>query len=133
MAAQGEFGKPAFLKKRAPTLYAIIAIKLSKGLLLLLLGLGVYTLLDKNLPQQFRETVQFLHLDPEKKFFTILASKIAQVTPTNIIWVARGTVLYSLFSLVEGVGLVFRAPWAGWMVKIPFSSVNAVMAYLPCW
>ena len=115
MGAHAESGATAFFKKRAPTLYAIIAIKLGKGLLLLLLGLGVYTLSDSNLPQQFREIVQFFHLDPEKKFFTILANKIAQITPANVIWVARGTVLYSLFSLVEGTGLIFRVPWAGWM------------------
>ena len=45
----------------------------------------------------------------------MLANKIAQITPANVIWVARGTVLYALFSLVEGVGLMFRVPWAGWL------------------
>jgi uncharacterized membrane protein (DUF2068 family) len=30
-------------------------------------------------------------------------------------WWATGTLLYSLFSLVEGIGLMFRAPWAGWL------------------
>ena len=30
-------------------------------------------------------------------------------------WWATGTLLYSLFSLVEGIGLIFRAPWAGWL------------------
>jgi uncharacterized membrane protein (DUF2068 family) len=103
------------VKKRAPTLYAIIAIKLTKGLLLLLLGLGVYKLSDDNLPQEFRELLQFFHLDPEKKFFTQLAMKISRITPANVIWVARGTVLYSLFSLVEGIGLSFRVRWAGWL------------------
>lgn len=103
------------VKRRAPTLYAIIAIKLSKGLLLLLLGAGVYSLHDSNLPEQFRQALQFFHFDPEKKFFTVLANHLAQVTPANVIWVARGTVLYSLFSLVEGTGLVFRVSWAGWL------------------
>ena len=28
---------------------------------------------------------------------------------------ATGTFLYSLFALVEGVGLIFRMPWAGWL------------------
>ncbi len=102
-------------KKRAPTLYVIILIKLSKGLLLLLLGLGVYSLSDNNLPQEFRDMVKFFHLDPEKKFFTGIANHMRNITPTNVIWVARGTVLYSMFSLVEGVGLLFRVPWAGWL------------------
>jgi uncharacterized membrane protein (DUF2068 family) len=29
--------------------------------------------------------------------------------------VVTGSFLYSLFSLVEGVGLIFRVPWAGWL------------------
>lgn len=115
MAEAKSAGKPAEVKKRAPTLYVIILIKLTKGVLLLLLGLGVYSLSDNNLPQQFRDLVKFFHLDPEKKFFTGLANHISKITPTNVLWVARGTVLYSLFSLVEGVGLTFRVSWAGWL------------------
>jgi uncharacterized membrane protein (DUF2068 family) len=103
------------VRKRAPTYYAIIAIKLGKGVLLMLVALGVYSLSDNNLPDEFKQILQFFHLDPEKKFFTELAHKISEITPTNIIWVARGTFLYSCFSLVEGIGLMFRVPWAGWL------------------
>jgi uncharacterized membrane protein (DUF2068 family) len=102
-------------KKRAPTLYLIIAMKLAKGLLLLLLALGVYRMRDNNLPEEFRNGLEFFHLDPEKAFFTELANKIAELSPANLVRLARGTVLYSLFSLVEGFGLLFRAPWAGWL------------------
>ena len=101
--------------KRAPTLYVIIAIKLFKGLALILLAFGVYTLTDNNLPEDFRSLLQSLHLDPESKFFASLEGKIAQITPGSIRWFAAGTFLYSLFSLVEGVGLIFRASWAGWL------------------
>ncbi|MCU0782927.1 MAG: DUF2127 domain-containing protein [Verrucomicrobia bacterium] len=104
-----------FTKKRAPTLYVIIGIKLVKGTLLLLLALGVYSLSDNNLPEQFRGLLQFLHIDPEKKFFSDLENKIALVTPAKVILVAGGAFFYSLFSLVEGVGLIFRVSWAGWL------------------
>jgi uncharacterized membrane protein (DUF2068 family) len=103
------------VKKRAPTLYFIIAMKLAKGLLLLLLAARVYTLHDNNLPQEFRQSLEFFHFDPEKKFWTDLANQISQITPANIVWIAKGTVLYSLFSLVEGAGLLFRVSWAGWL------------------
>jgi uncharacterized membrane protein (DUF2068 family) len=103
------------LKQRAPTLYAIIGIKLFKGIVLLLLALGVYSLSDNDLPEEFRQLLQFFHLDPERKFFADLASQIKEITPTNVIWLARGTFLYSLFSLVEGIGLIFRVSWAGWL------------------
>jgi len=110
-----EKNKTTEIRRRAPTLYAIIAIKLAKGLLLLLLAAGVYSLHDNNLPDEFRQSLQFFHLDPEKAFFTELARKISEITPANVVWVARGTVLYSLFSLIEGTGLVFRVSWAGWL------------------
>lgn len=104
-----------FVKKRAPTLYVIIVIKLLKGTLLLLLALGVYSLSDNNLPEQFGQLLQFLHFDPEKKFFADLETKIALITPAKVLMVAGGAFLYSLFSLVEGVGLIFRVSWAGWL------------------
>jgi|WetSurMetagenome_2_1015567.scaffolds.fasta_scaffold142073_1 uncharacterized membrane protein (DUF2068 family) len=112
-------GSPAeqvpFVKQRAPTLYLIIALKLLKGLLLLLLALGVYSLSDTNLPEEFRRLLAFLHVDPEKKFFVDLAEKVKGITPANVYWVAVGTALYSVFSLVEGIGLTFRVPWAGYL------------------
>lgn len=102
-------------KQRAPTLYVIIAIKLVKGTALLFLALGVYSLSDNNLPDEFRRLLSLLHLDPEKQFFSRMAESISQITPSNLIWVASGTTFYSLFSLVEGIGLIFRVGWAGWM------------------
>ncbi len=102
-------------KSRAPTLYLIILLKLGKGILLLLLAFGVYSLTDNNLPAEFRELLGSLNLDPENKLFTALTAKIERLTPANVRWVATGTLLYSLFSLVEGVGLIFRVVWAGWL------------------
>jgi uncharacterized membrane protein (DUF2068 family) len=32
-----------------------------------------------------------------------------------VLWAAAGTLAYSLFSLVEGIGLMFRVSWAGWL------------------
>lgn len=103
------------IKKRAPTLYAIIAIKLVKGLVLLLIGLGVYTLADNNLNEDYRSLLTWVHADPERQFFSHLAEVVKTITPENIYWVATGTALYSLFSLIEGIGLIFRVGWAGWM------------------
>jgi uncharacterized membrane protein (DUF2068 family) len=102
-------------KKRAPTLYVIIAIKLVKGLIALLLAFGVYKLAGKDLQEIFDRFLHWIHLDPENRFLSDLGDKLDQITPANVRWLATGTFLYSLFSLVEGVGLIFRASWAGWL------------------
>ncbi|HLX70165.1 MAG TPA: DUF2127 domain-containing protein [Verrucomicrobiae bacterium] len=102
-------------KQRAPTLYFIIVVKLIKGTLALLLAFGVYRLSGRNLGDVFDNTLRMIHLDPENKFLSDMGDKLDQITPANVRWFATGTFLYSLFALVEGVGLMFRVPWAGWL------------------
>jgi uncharacterized membrane protein (DUF2068 family) len=106
---------PVLKKKRAPTLYFIIFVKLLKGTLVLLLAFGVFKLAGRDLSGLLDQMLRVIHLDPENSFWSGIGDKLDQITPANVRWVATGTLLYSLFSLVEGVGLIFRAPWAGWL------------------
>jgi uncharacterized membrane protein (DUF2068 family) len=103
------------VKQRAPTLYAIIGIKLLKGLLFVALGLVMYTLSDNDLPAEYRHLLQHLRLNPERRFWADLAVQIGQLTEAKVLWAAAGTLFYSLFSLVEAFGLMFRIRWVGWM------------------
>jgi uncharacterized membrane protein (DUF2068 family) len=103
------------VKKRAPTLYLIIAIKLLKGAALVLLALGVLSLANKDLPDTFNQFLQWVHLDPERSFFTAIADWLNTITPTNMRAVALGMFLCGLFLSVEGLGLAFRAKWAIWL------------------
>lgn len=114
-AAETTRSKSNVITRRAPTLYAIIAIKLLKGLLFVSLGFIAYSLSDNDLPYEYRRLLHFLRLNPENKFFSDLAVQVAHLTQVKVLRVAAGTLLYSLFSLVEGVGLMFRVNWAGWM------------------
>lgn len=107
--------EPPEPKRPAPTLYLIIAIKLGKGLFLLLVAMGVYSLAEKNLPDVYDSLLKLIKVDPERHFFAALADKISELTPANVYWLAGGAALYSLFSLTEGIGLIFRVGWAGWL------------------
>jgi uncharacterized membrane protein (DUF2068 family) len=102
-------------KKRAPTLYVIIGIKLLKFLLFVTLAITMYTLSDNNLPEEYSSLLHHLRLNPERKFWAELAKRVGEVSERNLVWAAAGTLVYSLFSLVEGIGLLFRVSWAGWM------------------
>jgi uncharacterized membrane protein (DUF2068 family) len=103
------------LKNRAPTLYVIIAMKLVKGAFFVSLAIIAYTLSDNNLPYEYGRLLHFLRVNPESKFFSDLAVQVGQLTENRVVHVAIGTFLYSLFSMVEGVGLIFRVGWAGWL------------------
>jgi len=101
--------------KRAPTLYFIIGAKLFKAALALGLALFILKLAGQDLSEAFDRLLHWFHLDPEGRFFAELGDKLDHVTPANVRWVGVATVFYSLISLVEGVGLIFRVSWAGWM------------------
>jgi len=103
------------IKKPAPTLYAIIIIKLLKGLIFVAVAVAAYTLSDNDIPTDFQNLLHHLRLNPERKFWADLARQVGQLTETNLLWAAAGTLVYSLFSLVEAFGLMFRVSWAGWL------------------
>jgi uncharacterized membrane protein (DUF2068 family) len=115
MADQAPVEKTSVPKRRAPTLYFIIIFKLTKGTLALLLAFGVYRMAGRDIGGLFDRIVKFIHLDPENRFLSYVGNNLDAIKPGNVRAVATGTFLYSLFSLVEGVGLIFRASWAGWM------------------
>jgi uncharacterized membrane protein (DUF2068 family) len=124
-------------KRRAPTLYFIIAIKLTKGVLLLLLALSIFSLANKDLPDLFNQFLGWVHLDPERSFFAGIADWLDTVTPTNMRVFASGTMFYGLFLLVGGTGLAFRAKWAIWLAIgesaffIPIEIFELVRRHLP--
>jgi len=112
----------AFMGKRPPTYVCIIALKLLKGSLFLILAVVAYTLSDNNLPEEYRNLIERIHpllellrVHPGNKFFTHLAESIGTLTEANVLAASAGTLIYSLFSLVEGVGLIFRITWAGYL------------------
>jgi uncharacterized membrane protein (DUF2068 family) len=102
-------------KPRAPTLSGIIVVKLTKGIVFTLLAWAAYALSDNDLPQEFRSVLHWLHFNPERQFFAHLAQQIGKITEANVLWVGAGSLLYGLFSAVEGVGLFCRVTWASWM------------------
>jgi uncharacterized membrane protein (DUF2068 family) len=110
-----ENAKTPAVKKRAPTLYFIIADKLFKGALSLLLAFGFYKMAGIGLAGLFDQLVLWMHFDPENRFLTDIGNLVDEITPGNMRWVASGTLFYGLLSLVEGLGLIFRAAWASWL------------------
>jgi uncharacterized membrane protein (DUF2068 family) len=106
--------------KRAPTLYLIVLFKLVKGVLFLFFGLVLYFQASRNLPQEYADLLkkpifQNLRIHPENKLVQHIAEQIADLTEARIKWTAVGTMAWSLFPLIEGIGLLFRAGWAGWL------------------
>ena len=105
-------------RKLAPTLYGIVAFKLLRGVILLMLAMQAYALVGEDLRPRFDEAVRRLRIDPETEFFEHLGKRIDAITPVNVGWAATGALLYGLLSVAEGVGLALRVRWAGLLVVV---------------
>jgi uncharacterized membrane protein (DUF2068 family) len=102
--------------QRAPTLYGIVAFKVLRGVILLLIALKGFTLVGQDLRPHFDAAVARLKLDPETEFFDRLGARIDDITSGMVGWAATGVLLYGVLSLIEGLGLALRARWAGLLV-----------------
>lgn len=102
-------------RKRAAGLYTIITIKAGKGLLLLALALGLFSLMGDDLRSELDRFLRFIRFDPETEFWAEFGRKLRAVTPENLRFLASGTLLYAVLLFVESVGLSLRAYWAVWM------------------
>src|SRR5258706_16355139 len=98
-------------KKPAPTLYLIVAIKLIKGVALLLAAVGIFSLAGKDLQEEFDQFLRWGHLDPEHRFFSNIGDWLDTVTPANLRSLANVTLLYGLFLLLFGTRLAFWPKW----------------------
>lgn len=119
----------AHSKQRAPTLYAIIGFKLLKGVLLVVAAVVVYSFRDSNLHEEFRRVLVEANLNPGDAMFAGSTKLLREISPAAMQLFLLGTLLYGAFSLVEGVGLIFRAAFAGWMVI----AESAVFVPLEIW
>jgi uncharacterized membrane protein (DUF2068 family) len=106
--------------KRAPTLYAIIIFKLVKGIVFLAFGIALYFQATHNLSQEWADLLktpfaEHLRIHPEARFFHHIAQQIDNVTVNQVRVFAVSTMAFSFFPLVEGIGMLYRAGWAGWL------------------
>jgi uncharacterized membrane protein (DUF2068 family) len=108
-------GDPTFVKRRAPALYIIVAVKSGKAMLLLLLAVGFFSLIGQDIDARFDNVLRWIHIDPEQHFFANLGDKLQKITPANLRWLASGSLLYSLLLLAESGGLIRRSFWAVWL------------------
>ena len=106
---------PTFVKRRAPALYVIVAIKCGKAILLALLAFGFFSLIGQDIDARFDTFLRWIHVDPEQQFFAELGNHLQKITPYNLRWLASGSLIYAVLLLTESAGLIRRSWWAVWL------------------
>jgi uncharacterized membrane protein (DUF2068 family) len=110
-------------------LLLIAAFKLIKGLALLALGIGVLSLLHKDVAAEVAQWIDALRVDPHNHYIQVLLEKLGVVDDRKLKALSMGTFFYSALFLTEGIGLALRKRWAEYLTIISTASLLPLEVY----
>lgn len=93
---------------------AIAVIEAAKGILVLVAGLGVLTLIHRDLQEIAETLVQRSHLNPASHYPRIFIEAAGKLQNSQLRLLAAGALAYSLVRFVEAYGLWKERRWAEW-------------------
>jgi uncharacterized membrane protein (DUF2068 family) len=96
----------------------IALFKLSKGVLLIALGVAALKLLHTDIASLVENWVAALGLDQNSRFVGRVLSTAAALSPNRVRDLIAGSFLYGGLFLTEGIGLWLLKRWAMWFTVI---------------
>lgn len=105
--------EPAVSKDGA--LRTIIALKVLGGVLFLLIGLGVFALVNRDIAVLAEELADSLGVDSDNHYLLRLLEWLTGISPKQIIVIGFATLLYSTLLLTMAWGLHLGRVWADWL------------------
>ncbi len=110
-------------------LWLIGGFKLAKGLLLLVVGVGILRLLHQDVADVLASWVAQLHVDPENRYVNRALSAALSLDDRRLKEISVGTFVYSALLLTEGIGLLLRQRWAEYLTVIVTGSFIPLELY----
>jgi uncharacterized membrane protein (DUF2068 family) len=101
---------------------AVIAVfKVVKGVLLLLVGLGLLKLVHADIATLFSQLIEGLHLNADSRLIHALVLKVDALQPNSVLLAGFVSLGYAGMLLVEGVGLWLEFTWAAYLTVVSTS------------
>ena len=93
-------------------------LEAAKGLLVLLLGLGLLDLLHRDVEETAENLLLHLHIGPDRRLARVILDAASNLTDARL-WALTGTaVAYAGVRFTEAWGLWNRRPWAQWFALL---------------
>ncbi|MBJ7537330.1 DUF2127 domain-containing protein [Marinomonas transparens] len=99
-------------------LRAIALLEGAKGIVALMVGVGVYTLEGVDLHQLVDQVAHYLDVDPKSYYLSMLQHLLDSITNESLMIVTIIALLYSLVRFVEAYGLWKQLRWVEWFALL---------------
>ena len=117
------------IKERSWTIHLISGFKFLKGLLLLVIGIKLLTLLNRDVAEWFSEFVARHKIDAENHYVHSIIEKLTGVTNNKLIVFSIGSFLYAALQFTESIGLWFEKRWAEFLTVIATCALVPIELY----
>jgi uncharacterized membrane protein (DUF2068 family) len=110
-------------------LCTVALFEAGKGLIVLVAGLGLLSLVHRDAQSIAEEIVRLLHLNPAHRSPQIFMEMAAHLNDTRLWFLSLGALVYSTVRFVEAYGLWHEKSWAEWFAVISASLYLPIETY----
>jgi uncharacterized membrane protein (DUF2068 family) len=103
---------------RNPGLRVVAAVEATKGLLILAVGAGFFSLVHRDVQAVAEHVVRALHMNPASHTPRVFLDLAEKLTSTRLQLLALGATAYATLHLVEAYGLWRARRWAEWLTVV---------------
>lgn len=109
---------PCHIKSQARGLHIVALFEGAKGLLVLLAGFGLLSLIHKDIHEVAIRLVEHIHLNPASHYPRIFLDLSERINDTRLWGLALAAAVYAVVRMIEAVGLWLKKAWAEWFAVL---------------
>ena len=110
-------------------LRSIALFEAAKGILVLVAGIGMLSLVHSHVEDKAEQLIRHFHLNPASRYPRIFLDAAAGLTDSRLWLLALGALLYALFRFTEAYGLWYHKRWAQWLGVVSGSLYVPIEVY----
>jgi uncharacterized membrane protein (DUF2068 family) len=110
----------------------VATIELTKGLVVVLAGLGLLSMRHRNIWGVAESFLEFFHVNPYHHYVGVFIDLVSRISDVRLWKIALVASIYAILRFVEAFGLWYALPWAEWMaaitggIYIPFEAADLI-------
>jgi uncharacterized membrane protein (DUF2068 family) len=115
----------------------VATFEFTKGIVVVLAGLGIFSMRHKDIWGLTESFLEFLHVNPHHHVVGVFIALVSRLSDVRLWKIATVAAVYAILRFVEAYGLWYASPWAEWLaiasgsIYIPFEVADLLRR--PSW
>src|SRR5438876_112750 len=118
-------------------LRTVATIEFTKGIIVVLAGLGLFSMRHRDIWEIAESFLEFFHANPHHHYVGVFIALVSRISDVRLWKIATVAGIYTMLRFVEAYGLWYALPWAEWLafasgtIYIPFEAADLI--HRPTW